>query len=99
MVLRLDFYVGERDLYGVGFSDNVVFRAQYYIRALLGEPLAMYRHSDERFAKAGFNPGAADRMTKVPGGWQFDVSGDNFRATLQIEIDKVPEVGKPVAVA
>lgn len=31
MVIRLDFYVGERDLFGVGFSDNVVFRKQYYV--------------------------------------------------------------------
>ena len=29
MVFRLDFYVGERDLFGIGFSDNVVFRKQY----------------------------------------------------------------------
>ena len=32
--MRLDFYVGERDLLGVGFSDNVIFRKQYYIRVL-----------------------------------------------------------------
>lgn len=97
MVLRLDFYVGERDLYGVGFSDNVVFRAQYYVRALLAKPLKMYLHSDESFAESDFKPDAADRMTKVPGGWQFNVSGRNFKATLQIEIDSVPEVGEPVA--
>lgn len=35
MVLRVDFYVRERDLFGVGFSDNIVFRKQYYVRALL----------------------------------------------------------------
>ena len=28
--MRLDFYIGERDLFGVGFSDNVIFRKQYY---------------------------------------------------------------------
>jgi hypothetical protein len=37
MVLRLDFYVGERDTYGLGFSDNVIFRKQYYLRAVLDE--------------------------------------------------------------
>lgn len=97
MVLRLDFYVGERDLFGVGFSDNVVFRAQYYVRALLGDPLKLYRYSDERFAKKGFQPDPADAMEKVPGGWQFKVEGDNFEATLQIDIDSVPEVGVPAA--
>ena len=34
LVMRLDFYAGERDLFGVGFSDNVIFRKQYYIRAV-----------------------------------------------------------------
>ena len=33
IVMRLDFYLGERDLFGIGFSDNVVFRKQYYARA------------------------------------------------------------------
>ena len=36
LVLRLDIYVGERDVFGVGFSDNVIFRRQYYLRAVLG---------------------------------------------------------------
>ena len=34
LVFRLDFYVGERDLFGIGFSDNVVFRKQYYLRTV-----------------------------------------------------------------
>lgn len=36
IVMRLDFYVGERDTFGIGFSDNVIFRKQYYARALFG---------------------------------------------------------------
>ena len=43
MVLRLDVYVGERDLFGIGFSDNVIFRQQYYVRALLSEPFTLYQ--------------------------------------------------------
>ena len=39
MVLRLDVYVGERDLFGIGFSDNVIFRKQYYVRPFSGNPL------------------------------------------------------------
>ena len=35
LVFRLDCYVGERDLLGVGFSDNVVFRKQYYLLCTL----------------------------------------------------------------
>ena len=31
------FYLGERDLFGVGFSDNVVFRKQYYARAIFDD--------------------------------------------------------------
>ncbi|GAA0460078.1 hypothetical protein Ade02nite_14260 [Paractinoplanes deccanensis] len=49
-VFRVDIYVGERDAYGIGFSDNVVFRKQYYVQAVLGPgPVALYVHSGERF--------------------------------------------------
>ena len=45
MVLRMDCYVGERDSHGLGFSDNVIFRKQYYVRAILSGPLTLYCHS------------------------------------------------------
>jgi hypothetical protein len=47
MVFRLDVYVGERDTFGVGFSDNVVFRKQYYVQAFPGEPLEVFVHAGE----------------------------------------------------
>jgi hypothetical protein len=49
MVIRLDFYVGERDLLGIGFSDNVVFRKQYYLRAVLEKELKVFLHTNEEF--------------------------------------------------
>jgi hypothetical protein len=52
MVLRLDFYVGERDLLGIGFSDNVIFRKQYYARAVLAPELAVTLHTNEDFMLA-----------------------------------------------
>lgn len=48
MVFRLDVSLGERDSYGIGFSDNVVFHKQYYVQALL-DPLAIYVHTGEQF--------------------------------------------------
>ncbi|MEW5861390.1 MAG: hypothetical protein AB1861_29100 [Cyanobacteriota bacterium] len=94
MVMRLDFYVGERDLFGIGFSDNVIFRQQYYIRALLPtqeKPRGtLYLHTDERFS-------ADDKpMEKKDGGWEFEIGGSGFQGTFRIEIDDVPEDGKPM---
>ncbi len=94
MVMRLDFYVGERDLFGIGFSDNVIFRQQYYIRALLPtqeKPYGtLYLHTDERFS-------ADDKpMEKKDGGWEFEIGGSGFQGTFRIEIDDVPEDGKPM---
>lgn len=96
MVLRLDIYVGERDLFGVGFSDNVIFRKQYYVRAMLETPFTMYSYPDERFAAPGFQPKPEDAMRKVSGGWEFDVGGTGFQGTFRVEIDNVPEVGAPI---
>lgn len=97
MVLRLDFYVGERDLFGVGFSDNVIFRKQYYVRALLEQPVKLYRHTGEAFAGVGFRPSVEDEMRQTPEGWEFDVEGTGFKGTFRIEIDRVPPDGEPEA--
>jgi hypothetical protein len=96
MVLRLDVYVGERDLFGIGFSDNVIFRKQYYVRALLREPFTLYWYPDERFAAPAFQSQHQDEMRQVGGGWEFDLSGTGFQGTLQVELDRVPEHGRPI---
>ncbi|NUU24916.1 MAG: alpha/beta hydrolase [Streptomycetaceae bacterium] len=52
LVFRVDVYVGERDTFGVGFSDNVVFRKQYYVQALLdpaGGAPELYLHTGEKY--------------------------------------------------
>jgi PGAP1-like protein len=102
MVFRLDFYVGERDLLGLGFSDNVIFRKQYYVRALLTKrPLELYLYTNERFAQPDLVDAedAPVKMNAVNGGWEFEVKGTGFNGTFRIEIDAVPEVGKPQAFA
>jgi len=97
LVLRADFYLGERDLFGIGFSDNVVFYKQYYVRAIFKDGLELFLYTGEEFADE-----ATDRSVKPPlpyedGGWRFKVEGTGFAGTLQIELDHVPEGGQPVA--
>jgi PGAP1-like protein len=96
LVLRLDFYVGERDLFGLGFSDNVVFRKQYYVRGLMQKPIALYLHTDERFVSKDFQPAPSDQMKKNDGHWQFNVTGTGFEGTFSIELYEIPEEGQPV---
>jgi hypothetical protein len=48
LVMRLDIYVGERDSFGLGFSDNLIFRKQYYVQAVMDGPLQLYLHTGER---------------------------------------------------
>ena len=91
IVMRLDFYVGERDLLGVGFSDNVIFRGQYYVRAVLprsGQP-SLYRHENEDFVDKEVRLQAKDRMDEEPGGWSFQISGTGFEATLSVELERL----------
>jgi hypothetical protein len=94
MVFRLDFYVGERDLFGVGFSDNVVFRKQYYVRTTLDQAVPeLYLLTGERFVDAGAPAG--ERMTATADGWEFNVKGTGFEGAFRIELDEVPEDGPP----
>ena len=99
MVMRLDFYLGERDLLGIGFSDNLIFRKQYYIRALLPPIMKLYLHTSEEFAQEGFNPSNDREMRRTAEGWEFDVLGTGFEGTFRIEIAQVPEEGEPIPFA
>jgi PGAP1-like protein len=96
VVMRLDFYVGERDLLGVGFSDNVIFRKQYYVRALLpkdeGE-FVLYLHTGEEFTDHRFDISEETPLENVDDGWKFDIKGTGFEGTFLIELEDVPEDG------
>jgi hypothetical protein len=48
-------------------------------------------------ATPGFQPQPGDEMRKVNGGWEFDVQGTGFKGTFRIELDNVPEQGRPVS--
>ena len=91
LVLRLDFYAGERDRLGIGFSDNVIFRKQYYLRALAGGPeslaasfenLQMFLYEDESFT----DDQPRTPLEVVDGRWIFSIGDSGFTATLGIEL-------------
>ncbi|HTL89939.1 MAG TPA: hypothetical protein VL134_11095 [Leptolyngbya sp.] len=92
LVMRLEFYVGERDRFGIGFSDNIVFAKQYYVRAVLQPSLQLYLYNSEEFASDDplYN---AMPMRQVPGGWEFEAIGTGFQGTYRIELEQIPEVG------
>jgi hypothetical protein len=96
MVLRMDCYVGERDSQGLGFSDNVIFRKQYYLRAVLSGSLALYCHTDERFMDPRYIFDERDKMRDTADGWEFDVVGTGFKGTFAIQLNHVPLDGHPV---
>jgi hypothetical protein len=92
IVMRVDIYVGERDSLGIGFSDNVIFRKQYYVRAVAdgGGPAAfskptIYLHRDENFADTT----NADELVEDGGVWSFRVEGTGFEARLGFSLEMV----------
>jgi hypothetical protein len=94
LVIRLDFYLGERDVLGVGFSDNVIFRKQYYLRAVAAGPeslsaslenVRMQLYDDERFTDD--EPGTA--LVFENGRWTFSIGGTGFEAQLGIQLERV----------
>jgi hypothetical protein len=98
IVIRLDIYVGERDLYGIGFSDNVIFRKQYYVRAVFDDIAKLQLrelilHTGEDFS----DETQAQRMRRSDPDdatlWEFDIGGTGFEATFGLRFDIVPERG------
>lgn len=92
LVLRLQFYVSERDVFGIGFSDDILFLAHYFVRAVIDpDHFQLFLYNDENFAVEGIP------MTKTSDnqGWQFQVTGRNFTGTFRIELDAIPNCGTP----
>lgn len=105
LVVRVDLYLGERDLYGLGFSDNVVLHKQYYVRVIFKDDVAsehfkdrleFYQYTGEQFAGARADDVSA--RTPMPAddrGWLLRVDEDGFEGTFRIELDLVPIDGEP----
>ncbi|HOE96893.1 MAG TPA: hypothetical protein PK847_09945 [Candidatus Sumerlaeota bacterium] len=94
LVVRLECYVSERDTRGIGFSDNVIFSGQVYVRALLPTArrgLSLALHTSEDFSQSQFKK----KMKPVEEGWQFSVGDRSFEGTLQLELERIPEYGPP----
>ncbi|WP_084125255.1 hypothetical protein [Demequina sp. NBRC 110054] len=66
MVFRLDVYVSERDSYGLGFSDNVVFHKQYLVQVFPGSPPGIFVHTGERHFASG-SPSSLDQLREEAG--------------------------------
>jgi hypothetical protein len=92
LVMRLDVYVGERDSYGIGFSDNIIFHRQLYVRALLGGEVRL-ELLEEGVAD---DTTAGEEMARTEAGWQFPIADRAFEATLGVELFTVPETGEPL---
>jgi hypothetical protein len=93
LVMRLDIYVGERDSFGIGFSDYVIFHRQLYVRAVLGKEIRLELHADESFDHVTDPPTVGSEMNRTESGWSFDVSDPAFDASFGIEIFSVSESG------
>lgn len=81
--------VGERDLFGIGFSDNLIHHGHCYVQATLDGGLKLHKHIGERFADAG------QPLEQLPDRtWLLPIEGDGFKATFGIELSFVPEEGQ-----
>jgi hypothetical protein len=99
LVIRLDLYVGERDTFGIGFSDNVIFHRQLYIRVVLGEAIQLELHDEGHLIYADDAANAGIVMEQTTNGWKFDVADPAFDATFGIELFTVPEHGEAIRLA
>ncbi|UFN46810.1 hypothetical protein LPC08_12285 [Roseomonas sp. OT10] len=98
VVIRLDFYVGERDSFGIGFSDNVVYRKQYYVRAIFDDIerlmlREMVLHTGEDFTDPNQRLSMRQPDRADPAHWEFEIDGTGFEATLGLRFAMVPETG------
>jgi len=93
LVMRLEVYVGERDLFGIGFSDNLIYHGHCYVQATLEPKLRLAKHVGEKFTDAGLALEQTDDQT-----WLLPIEGDGFKATFGIQLSFVPPDGEKTLV-
>lgn len=105
LVFRLDVYVGERDSRGIGFSDNVIFRKQYYIQAFPSSSgPKLFVHTGEKYlsgthaltkqqleteAVEGDPRADVQRPHQRKSGFAFKIAGTGFSGELRLSVDRV----------
>jgi pimeloyl-ACP methyl ester carboxylesterase len=93
LVMRLETYVGERDLFGIGFSDNIIHHDHCYVQATMVPKLRLAKHVGEKFTGPGLSLKQTDEQT-----WLLPIESKGFKATFGIQLSFVPEVGERVLV-
>ncbi len=89
LVMRLETYVGERDLFGIGFSDNLIHHGHCYVQATLDGELRLTKHMSEVFT------GPGEPLEQLPDRtWLLPIGGGGFQATFGIELSFVPTDGE-----
>ncbi|MGK5114740.1 MULTISPECIES: esterase/lipase family protein [unclassified Geodermatophilus] len=83
LVVRLDVYVGERDSWGMGFSDNLVFQKQYYLQAFLEPQVRLFLHTGERYLSDQRPTDTAELLRQVTAAGAED--GDAVVACEQVD--------------
>jgi len=96
--MRLQFYVGERDVFGIGFSDKLIFHKDYFVRAVKSaEGLQLYQYSNEKSLAAKEKDEESEntkQMNKVDKGWLLEVQdNDSFEGNFLVELEEVSEDG------
>lgn len=95
IALRLSLYVGERDLTGVGFSDETLLSEPIYLQLRdTTQTFSMFSHPDMGFS----DPGSRRRGRELrsgPDGWRLDIGNERFECTLRFEVDTIPVEGRP----
>ena len=95
IALRLSLYVGERDLTGIGFSDEVLMQEPIYLQMRnTTQTFSMFSHPDMGFS----DPASRRRGSELaagPDGWRLDLANDRFECTLRFEVDTIPVEGLP----
>jgi hypothetical protein len=92
--MRFDVYVGERDLYGIGHSDKIVFRKQYYMRAIFNDLSQLDLRGLELHASEKLDE-PDPSMQFIDGAWEFKVGDSGFRATMRLIFEKIDVSGQP----
>ncbi len=92
LVMRIETYVGERDLFGIGFSDNLVYHGHCYVQARPKPKLRLAKHMGELFTDEGLE------LKQKGGEWLLPIEGEGFRATFGIQLEFISKEGrKPLA--
>lgn len=87
LVFRLSLFISERDIYGIGFSDEIILNKQYYVQ--INEEEMLFKIHNRGFSKNGGD--ICKTSSENPNCFLLEIKEDGFEGKFTVEFTRIKD--------